>query len=68
MECRWLTISQTATYLSVHIKTCYSWAARGLLPTAKISGSLRIDKKKLDAMLEASERVSIESKIEDWRL
>jgi excisionase family DNA binding protein len=49
---RWLKISEAAAYLSVHSKTVYDWAARGLLPMARIGGTRRVDRLALDAGLE----------------
>jgi len=51
-ELRWLRISEAAAYLSIHPKTAYDWAARGLLPTARIGGTRRVDRIALDAGLE----------------
>lgn len=68
MEKHWLIIRKASVYLSAHPKILYVWAAKGLLPTSKIAGSLKVDKKKLDAKLEASEKISLESKVEDWGL
>ena len=52
LERRWLRISEAAAYLSIHKKTCYDLASRGLLRCAKIGGSLRVDRFALDADLE----------------
>jgi excisionase family DNA binding protein len=52
IERRWLSIREAAAYLGVHPKTCYDWAARGLLPAARIGGTRRVDRLALDADLE----------------
>ena len=52
IERRWLRISEAAAYLGLHSKTIYDLAARGLLPCAKVGGSIRIDRLALDQNLE----------------
>jgi len=49
---RWLTIREAADYLGLHPKTAYIWAARGVLPAARIGGTIRVDLLKLDEFLE----------------
>jgi len=49
---RWLTIAEAASYLGIHGKTAYIWAARGVLPAARIGGTIRVDLLKLDEFLE----------------
>ena len=52
-ERRWLTISQAADFLQINLKTCYSMAARGELPSVRLGKrSLRIDGRVLEADLE----------------
>jgi excisionase family DNA binding protein len=51
-EKRWLTIAQAADLLSINRKTAYSWAARGILPTVRVGGALRVDKVKLESDFE----------------
>jgi len=59
IERRWLTVVETAKYLGLHPETISSLCLRGALPSVLIrkpgkkSGSRRIDKKKLDQLLEA---------------
>ncbi len=53
MEKRWLSPRECSLYLGLHEKTIYSLCGRGALPTARIGGSLRIDRKRLDELLEA---------------
>lgn len=62
---RWITPKSCADYLSIHLKTVYAQIARGEIPAAKVGGSIRIDKKRLDELMEASEKASIENKIND---
>lgn len=52
LERRWLRIKEAALYLGLHPKTTYDLVSRGLLPCAKIGGSLRIDRLALDQNLE----------------
>ena len=54
IERRWMTISEASSYINVHKMTAYVWASKGLLPVAKIGGCLRVDKLKLDELLDAS--------------
>lgn len=56
MQRRWITPLECAGYLSLSVKTIYAQAAVGIIPSAKIGGSIRIDKMRLDAQLEAQER------------
>jgi excisionase family DNA binding protein len=49
---RWLRVSEAGRYLSLHSKTVYDLISRGLLPCAKVGGSLRVDREKLDLDLE----------------
>lgn len=66
MELRWITPKQCSSYLSIHLKTVYSQIERGEIPATKIGGSVRIDRKKLDDILESREKVPIEKKIDEW--
>jgi len=50
MERRWISIREAAQYLSLSEKTVYRLAG-SVLPSVKIKGSLRIDKKRLDEEL-----------------
>lgn len=68
MEKRWISAKECALYLSIHVKTVYAHIARREIPAAKIGGSIRVDKKKMDAMMEASEKTPIENKLEKWGL
>jgi len=43
----------------------YAQAAKGEISSAKIGGSVRIDKKKLDEQLE-NQILALESKVKDW--
>jgi len=49
---RWLTIREAADYLGLHPKTCYVMAGKGILPAARIGGTIRVDLLKLDEFLE----------------
>lgn len=56
MQRRWITCKEAGEYLSLNEKTVYRQASAGIIPSAKIGGSIRIDKMKLDEQLEAQER------------
>jgi excisionase family DNA binding protein len=49
---RWLSVREGAAYLGLNLKTVYSLIQRREIPAAKIGGSVRIDKKALEAQLE----------------
>jgi len=51
-EKRWLSVTETAVYLGIHLQTAYDYFYRGLIPGARIGKTLRIDKKRLDEYLE----------------
>jgi len=51
-QCRWISPRECATYLSLHPQTVYALIYQGKLPVARIGRSLRVDKKKLDELLE----------------
>lgn len=63
---RWLTILEAAEYLSVHRNTMYLWAKKGKIHASKISGTIRIDRNKLDEMLESPASISERMNIDDW--
>jgi len=65
MQKRWLTVADAAKYLSLNVKTIYAQATKGEIPSAKIGGSIRIDKKKLDEQLE-NQILDMKSKVKDW--
>lgn len=65
MERRWYRAPEIAAYLSLSPKTVYDLCSRGLLPCVKFKGiGLRIDKVKLDQMLEAEEITPIQEQLE----
>jgi excisionase family DNA binding protein len=49
----WLTTSEAATYLRVHIETMRRWAREGAIPAAKLGnrGGFRFRQEDLDAFL-----------------
>jgi len=55
MEKRWISIKEAAKYLSLHPKTLYRQLGTEI-PYAKIGGSVRVDLKRLDEILDARER------------
>jgi len=67
-ERRWITPRECALYLAIHLKTVYAKIAKGEIPAAKIGGTLRVDRVRLDKFMESSEKVSIERKIDDWSM
>lgn len=52
MQKRYLTIKQTAEYLSLHPITVYRLIHKGFIPASKIGGAIRIDKEILDRWIE----------------
>jgi len=68
---RWLKPKEVAEYLSVHPKTIYRMIYANQLPSVRIKGAgWRIDRKKLDDMLEdeMEENERRWGKIFDWKL
>ena len=66
MERRWYRAPEIAAYLSLSAKTVYDLCSRGLLPCVKFKGiGLRIDKAKLDKMLEAEEITPVQEQLEE---
>ena len=64
MEKRWITPKETATYLSVNLKAVYRMIYMHQLPAVKIKGAgWRIDRRKLDKMLESK----IEERERNWQ-
>ncbi len=53
---RWISVEDTAEYLSLKPKTIYQLALTGKIPSAKIGRSRRIDLKALEKQLEAQVR------------
>jgi len=51
MEKRWVSVRETSRYLGIHEITVRRLIDRGEIPAAKIGGSIRIDKIKLDEKL-----------------
>lgn len=54
-NCRWLTIRETAAFLSINPKTASAWCLTHRLPAARIGGRgpWRVDRLKLEADLES---------------
>lgn len=57
MERRWITPKECAEYLSIHVKTVYTKISIGTIPAGKLDGLIRVDKRKLDEILETQERL-----------
>jgi len=65
MERRWISVRECAEYLGLHLKSIYNLIYQGHIPATKIGGSIRIDRKKLDQLLESQE-TNFRVKIEEW--
>ena len=64
MERRWYTAKEIGVYLCLSHKTVYGLCSRGILPCVKKKGiGLRIDKAKLDELLEAEEITTIQEQL-----
>lgn len=50
---RWLTVSETASYLGISVKGAYDMAASGKLPAARVGRLVRVDLRALEADLDA---------------
>jgi excisionase family DNA binding protein len=48
VEQRYLSVSETATYLGLSPKTVYAWAEKGAIPAYKVGRVWRFDKTDLD--------------------
>lgn len=52
-ERRWLTASEAAEYLRLHLKTVYRLTAKRIIPFCKVPGiGIRIDRQDLEKFLE----------------
>lgn len=49
---RWITVSETAEYLSLHPQSVYVLINRGQIPTARVGRNIRVDLKALEIMME----------------
>jgi excisionase family DNA binding protein len=49
---RWISPRECAEYLSLHVQTVHKLYRKGRLPGGKIGGAIRLDKLKIDGMLE----------------
>ena len=53
-ERRWISAEEASIYLGgLHSQTVFDLCYRGILPSAKIGGSRRIDRRRLDEFMEA---------------
>jgi excisionase family DNA binding protein len=52
-ERRWLKISETAELLGLSVKGAYEMAAAGKIPAVRLGRTVRVDRKALEAQLEA---------------
>jgi excisionase family DNA binding protein len=61
---RWFRADEIAEYLHLNPKTVYSLCSRGMFPHIKKPGvGLRIDKVKLDQMLEEDETLPVKEQL-----
>jgi len=67
MERRWISVRECAEYLGLHLKSIYNLIYQGYIPATKIGGSIRIDRKKLDQLLESQE-TNFRIRMEEWEL
>ena len=59
-ESRWLKVKQAVQYLQLHEQSVYRACILNRIPHVKLPGvGIRVDKKKLDQMLERAGRSSI---------
>jgi excisionase family DNA binding protein len=54
MERRFLSPREAAEYLGCHLMTVYSWIDSGKIPSARLGRKILVDKRRLDAQLEAA--------------
>jgi len=69
MERRWISAKEAAQYLNLHIKTIYRLVSIGTILYSKIpSYGIRIDKVKLDQILEAHKvsPADLKDKFGEW--
>lgn len=65
MERRWLRVKEAAEYLGISVKGLYDLCSRGLIPHTRLRGvGIRVDLKKLDELLEASEIKTVQEQLQ----
>ena len=52
MERRWITVAEAAEYLSIHPVTCRRLIDRDEIPATRVGRSVRVDLRKLEALLD----------------
>jgi len=61
---RWLKVSEAAAYIGMSVKGLYDLCSRGLIPHTRLKGvGIRIDLRKLDELLEASEIQTVQEQL-----
>jgi len=55
MQRRWISVRECGSYLSIHTKSVYRLIDHGEIPASKIGGSVRVDLKKLEELMEERE-------------
>jgi len=53
MEKQFLSPREVSEYVGLHLQTVYTMIARGEIPSARLGRKVLIDKRRLDAQLEA---------------
>ena len=49
---KYITVKELAGYLSVKVKTVYSWVESGKIPAYKINGALRFNVKEINEFIQ----------------
>lgn len=55
MEKRWISVRECSSYLGLHGKSVYRLIDKGEIPASRVGGSVRVDLKKLEAIMEERE-------------
>ena len=61
---KYITAKELAAYLSVKVKTVYSWVEAGKIPAYKINGALRFNLKEINAFIKEQRIQTIDVKRE----
>jgi len=66
---RWITPQELSEYIGLSLGHIRNQLARGgIYPSCKIGGSWRIDRHKLDEMLEARITPVVQEQVESWEV
>lgn len=58
MERVWLTVNETAAALGLHPMSIRKMIARGIIPAIRLGRAIRIDKRRLDELVEGDLRAA----------